>query len=314
MKVWNNIYDFHAVNPVVTLGIFDGVHLGHHYLLESLKKKAVECQGESVVITLWPHPRQVLLADDKLQFLLDMEEKTILLRKSGIDHLVIIPFTKEFASLNSCQFIEHYLVQKIKLSHLMVGFDHKFGKDREGDFESLKRCAAKYGFGISQAESQLMNGKAISSSIIRSYLLEGKLKEANDLLGYPYFIAGKVVEGNRMGRNIGFPTANILPNHENKLVPCHGVYAVTAMFQGKELKGMLNIGLRPTLVEKETKKPSIEVHLFNFAEDIYGQNLIIRFHRRLRDEKKFESIELLRNQLVIDKMDALEALKQTISF
>ena len=251
MNIWNDIWEFTAVKPVVTIGIFDGVHSGHHYLLDKLKEKAAKIQGETVVVTLWPHPRVILSRDpENLRYLNTIEEKMELLENAGIDHLVIIPFTLEFSKLHSCEFVERYLVKKIQLHHLIIGFNHKFGKDREGDFKNLSECAEKFGFTLEQLKSVDIKGETISSSLIRDRLTRGDLEAANNYLGYDYFLQGEVVTGNHVGRKIGFPTANIRPHDNHKLIPGDGVYAVQLEHKGSLYNGMLNIGYRPT-VEKD---------------------------------------------------------------
>jgi riboflavin kinase / FMN adenylyltransferase len=308
MKVWENIEEFKAKNPVVTIGIFDGVHLGHQYLLYALNKKAKEINGESVIITLWPHPRIVLnKSPENLRYLSTLEEKAELLQKSNLDHLAVIPFNNEFADQDSCSFVYNYLVKRFSIKHLLVGYNHKFGKGREGNFESLKDCAGRYGFGISQISPKEVSGERISSSMIRELLMSNELEKANKFLGYNYFLKGKVVEGNKLGRKIGFPTANIELLDAHKLIPSDGVYAVRVTTLNKSIKGMLNVGFRPTLNSNDLKK-TIEVNLFDFDEDLYNNIVRIEFVQRLRNEKKFDSIEQLQNQLVIDREMALLAL------
>ena len=308
MKVWNDIESFHATKPVVTIGVFDGVHLGHHFLLDELKKKALESGGESVALTLWPHPRIVLNKDpDNLRFLTTLEEKVLLLEKTGLDHLIIIPFTLGFSRLNSCDFVKKYLVDGMNIVHLMVGYNHKFGKNREGDFDSLKECAGNYGFDVQKLQPHQINGEKLSSTIIRDLLSEGDLEKANELLGYNYFLQGIVNDGDKLGRKIGFPTANIVPNDPHKLIPRDGVYAVELEIGGEMYRGMLNIGYRPT-VGKQIPEKRIEVNLFDFEGDLYNRKLTVYFRNRMREEKKFEDLEQLRKQLVIDKSRAIELL------
>jgi len=301
VKIWKEIEDFKVANPVVTIGIFDGVHQGHRFLLNHLIKAASEVSGETVIVTLWPHPRLVLNKDpENLRYLSSLEEKIYLMEKAGIDHFVIIPFTTEFAELESCIFVKEYLVDRIGIKNLIVGYNHKFGKNREGDFENLKLCAGIYNFSIDRMESKNIEGVKISSSLIRELLNSGDLALANEYLGYDYFLSGKVVGGNRIGRKIGFPTANILPDDSHKLIPRDGVYAVHLEINGTLFPGMLNVGLRPTI---ETGMPikTVEVNLFDFKEDIYDRNVYLHFRKRIRDEKKFTGIEQLREQLVIDR-------------
>ncbi|MGC9342532.1 MAG: bifunctional riboflavin kinase/FAD synthetase [Bacteroidales bacterium] len=309
MKIWREISNFNARNPVITIGIFDGVHRGHIFLLEKLKKEAEKFDGETVVVSLWPHPRLVLNKNpDKLRYLTSIEEKIILLEKAGVDHLVIIPFTMEFSRLSSCEFIERYLVNNLKVKKLLVGFNHKFGKNREGDFHNLKTCADRFGFELEKLSPVKVNDEKLSSSIIRDLILEGKLEKANGFLGYDFFLRGKVVEGNKIGRQMGFPTANIQPDDEHKLIPKPGVYAVQVQKDKSVYNGMLNIGFRPT-VNTGIRKKSIEVHLFDYKGDMYGAEVSILFRAFMREENKFDSLDELKEQLVMDKQKAIEILK-----
>ncbi len=309
MKIWKHTELFTFKCPVVTIGIFDGVHSGHQYVLDKLVTLASSYNGESVVITLWPHPRFVLnKGSDKLRYLNSYEEKILLLGKRGIDHLVVIKFTKEFAKLDSCAFIKNILVEKIGIKHLLVGYNHKFGNNRQGDFQSLQKCAGIHNFTIEQTEAFSQNLEVASSSSIREKLLRGDLGSANQSLGYDYFLQGKVVGGNRKGRELGFPTANIVPHDDHKLIPCDGVYAVNIQIEGNMYNGMLNIGYRPTLHADNPVK-TIEVNIFDFMEDMYGKDLTVTFRKRIRDEKKFDNIEQLRVQLGIDKNMAISLLK-----
>jgi riboflavin kinase/FMN adenylyltransferase len=308
MKVWKDITGFTAGNPVVSIGVFDGVHRGHHFLIEEMKTKAKEINGESVALTLWPHPRIILNKDpDKLRYLTSLDEKILLLDKTGIDHLVIIPFTDEFSRLDSCEFVEEYLVKGMNLSHLLLGYNHKFGKNREGDFDRLRECACQFDFGLTKLEQVNLNGEKLSSSIIRELLITGDLDKANKFLGYTYFLKGYVMDGKGLGRQLGFPTANIAPSDLHKLIPSDGVYAVEVEFGSGLYKGMMNIGHRPTL-KNDVNQKSIEVNIFNFEGDLYGKDITVYFRKRLRDEKKFDNLEQLKAQLVIDKSQALGLL------
>ncbi len=305
MKVWESIDNFRAVRPSVTIGIFDGVHVGHLHLLKSLKQDAATHKGESVVVTLWPHPRKVLNKNpESLRFLTTLEEKIILLKEHKVEHLVLIPFTTEFSQVGSCEFVKKYLVDKLGIHSLLVGFDHKFGKGREGDYTKLQECAELYGFRISRVEAVEFGSVQISSSIIRDAIEKGNIDEANAFLGYPFFITGEVIQGNRIGREIGFPTANVKVEDENKIIPPTGVYGVETEYKGKIHRGMLNIGFRPTL-EKDSKVRTIEVHLFNFEGDLYGKRVNVRFYFKMREEKKFGSIKELKDQLEIDKAETV---------
>jgi riboflavin kinase/FMN adenylyltransferase len=309
VKIWKDINDFSVRNPVVTIGIFDGVHHGHRYLLEQLKIFAEKIDGETVAVTLWPHPRVVLNREsENLRYLTSLDEKIILLGETRLDHLVIIPFTREFAELESCAFVKTYLIDRIKMKHLVVGYNHKFGKNREGDFDSLKECADIFNFTIERMVPKSINGVKLSSSLIRELLNSDDLSLANYYLGYDYFLQGSVVGGNRIGRKIGFPTANILPDDPHKLIPRDGVYAVQVLIEGKIYDGMLNVGYRPT-IELGMPIKTIEVNLFDFKADLYNNQVTVYFRKRIRNEKKFDGIEQLREQLLKDRSEAQKILK-----
>jgi riboflavin kinase / FMN adenylyltransferase len=296
-------------NPVVTLGIFDGVHKGHRALLDFLVSRAKEQNVEAVVLTFSPHPRIVLDQNPgKLSFLTTLEEKTTLLRKANIDHLVIIEFNKEFSNIRACDFVKDILVEKIGTKHLIIGYNHHFGRKGEGDFNTIKQCAESLDFIVEQVPGLKADEGTISSSLIREALLSGKLDEANKWLGYSYSVIGKVVKGRQIGRSIGFPTANIESDDSFKLIPANGVYAVEVEINGKTYPGMLSIGTNPT-VNDDTSLRSIEVYILNFNEDIYGKAVKVIFRKRLRDEKKFDSITQLSEQMELDKDQTLQLLK-----
>ena len=308
MKVHYDLNQFSAKKPVVTIGVFDGVHKGHGKLLDRLREKARADNGESVVITLWPHPRLFLGKDlDNLRLINTLDEKKILMEKARIDHLVILPFNRELSQLSACEFTEQILVDKLHIQSLLIGYDHHFGRERKGGYDDLKSCSLQYNFELERIDAELVNGVKISSTKIREILLKGDIHIANDYLGYQYFIKGYVVGGNRIGQKIGFPTANVEVQEPYKLIPRDGVYAVIVNIEGKIQKGMLNIGYRPTF-DKYGSRKSIEVHLFNFEEDIYHKEIYIHFVKRIREEKKFEGVEELVNQLEKDKKAAKHIL------
>ncbi len=295
-------------NPVVTLGIFDGVHMGHRALLDCLVSRAREVKGESVVITFHPHPRFVLDKKTKgISFLSTMDEKKTLLEKTGIDHLIIIKFTSRFSKIKACDFVERILVGEIGTRYLIIGHDHHFGYHGEGDYKTIENCAVSSGFMVEQIQGFRTAEGTISSSMIREALLKGKLDDANNWLGYSYSLKGIVVEGRKIGRRIGYPTANIKPCDQFKLIPCDGVYAVEAQIDNKRLPGMLSIGKNPT-VNKTRSSRSIEVNIFNFRKDIYGKEVEIIFRYRLRDEKKFKNTEQLSGQMEKDRERAMRLL------
>jgi len=310
VNVHTDLNKFQAHNPVVTIGVFDGVHKGHHRILNRLAQKAVEEKGESVVIALWPHPRLVLNKDiENLRFLNTLEEKEILLEQKGLDHLVILPFNKEVSNMSACDFIEQILVNKIGVQHLLIGHDHHFGKGRKGDFNDLKSCSLQYNFDVERLEAEKIGNTKVSSTVIRNALFEGNLKEANHYLGYEYFMKGHVTGGHRIGKKLGFPTANIEVTYPYKLIPGDGVYAIRATVEGKWHHGMLNIGYRPT-IDSHGHRKSIEAHLFDFNDDIYDHHIMIHFVKRIRDEKKFSHADDLVEQLKKDKEKARAILEE----
>lgn len=304
MKIYNCIKDFQPViNPVVTIGTFDGVHLGHQAVFEQMRVEAKRVKGETVVITFHPHPRIILgLDSSNLKFVKTEKKKIEHIAKAGIDNLIIIEFTKEFASISSEQFIKDLLVDYIHPKVLIIGYDHQFGNNREGSIELLTSMGNQYGFIVKKVESQDIGDITISSTKIRNLLNQGDIAGANKLLGHEYSITGKVVTGKSIGHNLGFPTANIEVADEYKLIAAVGVYACRVHFHGITYKGMSNIGFRPTIEQGDL---TIEVNIFDFDKDIYGKEITISFVKRMRDEHKFENIEALKTQLAKDKIQAL---------
>ncbi|MDT8411666.1 MAG: bifunctional riboflavin kinase/FAD synthetase [Vicingaceae bacterium] len=305
MKVYTNIQEFKsAKNVVVTIGTFDGVHLGHKVIINQLKKAAQELGGESVLLTFFPHPRMVVFPDDnELKLLNTIEERKELLEKAGIDHLIIHPFSKAFSRLTALEFVRDILVNRLNVKKVVIGYDHHFGRNREGSFEDLVEFGEVYGFSVEEISAQDIQQINVSSTKIRTSLLAGEIHAATQFLGYPYFINGSVVKGDKIGREIGFPTANIKPDETYKLIPKNGVYAVKVIVNKKEYEGMLNIGIRPTL--KGTNE-TIEVNIFDFDEEIYGQQIQVKFYERIRDEQPFEDLNELKNQLSIDKSKTIQ--------
>jgi riboflavin kinase/FMN adenylyltransferase len=281
--------------------MFDGVHSGHRVLLGQLTDKAKAVGGESVVITFWPHPRMVLKQDaDKLRFLTSPEERTKLFGQLGIDHLVLIPFSLELANLTAEEFIQQILIDKLNIHHLMVGYNHRFGKGRQHSYEEYQGFAQQYDFSISMVEAVLTDGMQTSSTDIRNHLLAGEMKAANRILGYEYAVSGRVVGGQQLGRRIGYPTANVEVEEPHKLIPPDGVYAVKVRVEGKHYGGMLNIGYRPT-VNHNVDHRSLEVHIFDFNHDIYSEEIEVEFIKRVRDEQKFANVDELKAQLKKDE-------------
>lgn len=310
MKVYTNIEDFKDVrNPVVTTGTFDGVHLGHQKIISRLKEAAAAENGETVLLTFYPHPRMVLFPDDhELKLLNTQEEKIKLLERYGVDHLIIYPFTKEFSRLTSVEFVRNILVNKIKTKRLVIGYNHHFGRNREGSFEHLKEYGPLYGFEVEEIPAKDIDHIEVSSTKIRKALQEGDVKMAADYLGHDYSLTGKVIAGKQLGRTIGYPTANILVEDKYKLIPIDGVYAVKVEHKGGLYGGMLNIGNNPTVPGKGR---SIEVNIFDFEKDIYGDDATIYFIKRLRDELKFNNLEELKIALAKDKVDSMAILNKT---
>ncbi|MFA9212376.1 MAG: bifunctional riboflavin kinase/FAD synthetase [Candidatus Methylacidiphilales bacterium] len=295
-------------NAIVSQGTFDGVHLAHKKIIERLKQIASIKDGETVLITFEPHPRMVLFPHDHgLQLLSTLNEKIHLLEKAGIDHLIILPFTKEFSRQTSEQFIRTILVNKITTNTLVIGYDHRFGKNREGSFEHLKESSSLYGFEVEEIPEQDIDEIAVSSTKIRSALLNNDIQTAQKYLGNSYSLEGKVVKGKQLGRTIGYPTANIQVENTFKLIPQDGVYAVWVWYNKARFGGMLNIGNNPTVADKGR---SIEVNIFDFEKEIYTEMLKIEFVNKLRNEEKFNGLDALKAQLHLDKQNALAILNK----
>lgn len=308
MKVYRGIDKFKKLpNAVVTSGTFDGVHIGHQKILSRLKKIAKSTNGETVLITYWPHPRLVLGSDSSIKLITAFEEKIKLLRRFGLDHLIIINFTKEFAKTTSSDFIKNIIVDGIGTKTLVIGYDHRFGHNREGSFEALSANSDKYGFTVEEIPQQEIHHIAVSSTKIRNHLSQGEIHISNEYLGYPHCLHGKVVKGNQLGRKLGFPTANIKVNSELKLIPSLGSYAVKVELDNVEFNGMLNIGTRPT-INGSASTLTIEVNIFNFDKEIYGTEITVKFIKLIRKEEKFESLEALKGQLMLDKETAQKIL------
>ncbi len=310
MKIYHSLDDFTRLNyGVVTSGTFDGVHLGHQKILQRLHEFSKKNNGESVVITFWPHPRQILKPTDlTLKLLNTFEEKAELLRQQNIDHVIRIPFTKEFSQITSQEFITKILVETIGTKKLVIGYDHRFGKNREGSFEQLKLNGPAYGFDVEEIPQQDIDHVAVSSSKIRRALEAGDIDIATHFLGRPYSITGRIIKGDKLGRVLGFPTANIDLDSHDKLIPTEGIYAVKVLHEKNIYGGMLYIGTRPTI---DGSKRSIEVNIFNFDKEIYGESLQVSFIKLLRMDSKFQDLEALKEQLHKDKEAAQEVLNNT---
>ncbi len=294
---------------VITVGTFDGVHAAHKKILQQLATLANKINGESVLVTFHPHPKHVLQSSQSnLQLLSTVEEKIELLKDCGIQHLVIVPFTFDFAKISATDYIEQFLVNNFHPKKIVVGFNHHFGNNREGNLTMLRNAGLKHDFEVIEMEKQMEDEMTISSTAVRKFLLEGNILEANKLLGREYLMMGKVVEGKKLGRTIGFPTANIEVLNEHKLIPADGVYVVEVLIGSELYKGMMNIGNRPTV--NGTNK-TIEVNLFDFDKNTYGEMVKIFFHQRIRDEKKFNGLDELKAQLNLDKATANSFFENT---
>ena len=310
MKVFHNIIEARNIpNAVVTIGTFDGVHLGHQAIFKKMKVLAQSVGGQTVVVTFQPHPRQVLNIDSSnLRFLCTPEEKLKKFEEFGIDNVLIINFTKEFSRTPSEVFIKDYIIDHIKPAYIVVGYDHHFGKNRMGDFSLLNDLKRKYNFKVERIAAQDVENIAISSTKIRNALAVGNVKSANRLLGYTYSVTAEVVVGNKIGRTLGFPTANLELPREYMLINRGGVFACLVDYNGLTYKAMANIGHRPTIGDRGEDQPIIEVNLFDFDGDLYGKQIRVRFIDRIRDEVKFDSLDELKAQLEQDRDNAYKLL------
>jgi riboflavin kinase/FMN adenylyltransferase len=311
LNIYNNISEVRLQKPVATIGIFDGVHLAHRAIIKRLLEVAKEINGESLIVTLWPHPRILLqTVGEPVKLITLLEEKIALLEKTGIDNLLILNFDRTISETGFEDFVKSYLIDKLKIQHLVVGFNHHFGKNREGNFEKLQQLSTKYNFGLEQLQPVVVNEQKISSSIIRKLILAGDVKGANSCLGSFFSITGLVIDGSKIGREIGFPTANIQINDPFKLVPDIGVYAVMVEISENIVKkGMMNIGVRPTL-EDQKNKITLEVHIIDFQADLYNKSLKIKFVEKIRDEKKFKNLDELKTQLEKDRIKSIQILSK----
>ncbi|MFC0607187.1 bifunctional riboflavin kinase/FAD synthetase [Rufibacter quisquiliarum] len=293
-------------HAVVTSGTFDGVHVGHQKILARLTESARQSTGQSVVITYWPHPRTVLNPhDDSLRLLSTIEERIEALEQFGVDYLLILPFTRDFAQLTSEEYIQQILINTLHTKKLVIGYDHRFGKNREGGFDYLQANARRYGFEVEEIPRQDIDEVGVSSSKIRTALEKGDVETAARYLGRPYTLSGRVVEGKKLGRTLGYPTANLQPQDKLKQVPAIGIYAVMVKTASGSFKGMLSIGTNPTV---NGTSQTIEVHLFDFEGDLYSQEITLSFIAYMRPEEKYENLDLLVRQLHQDKATALQLL------
>ena len=306
MQIHKGLEHFERLpKAIVTTGTFDGVHLGHQKLLKILSNRASLINSETVVVTFFPHPRNVLFPDHELKLINTIDENISLFKRYNVDHLVLQNFDINFSRITSLEYIRDFLCKKIGLKELVVGYNHQFGRNREGSKENLEEYSDLYDFTIHEVQPYYFKETAISSTKIRNGILNGDFELVNQYLGYDFKLSGTVIRGKGLGKSTGFPTANILVENKNKIIPRNGVYAVNINYNNTLYKGMLNIGVQPTFNQK---KLSIEVHIFDFSKDIYDQFLTIEFIKRIRNEKKFDSIDLLKDQLFMDKIAALNIL------
>ncbi|SKB86141.1 bifunctional riboflavin kinase/FAD synthetase [Daejeonella lutea] len=305
MKIYNHIDEFSKIsNAVVTIGTFDGVHIGHQKIISRLQEIARQKNGETVILTFFPHPRMILHPEDKaIKLITTMQEKAERLEALGIDHLIITPFTRDFSNLSPQEYIRKVLLDKIGTKHIVIGYDHRFGKDREGGLEHLQKFSSDFKFEVEEIPEQDINDVAVSSSKIRQAIFSGDVRTANDFLGYPFHLTGKVIKGDQIGRTLGFPTANLFVEEIYKLIPSDGIYAVNVEINRDSgdaqcLKGMAYIGHRPTI---NGMTHNIEVNIFDFSQDIYNQTIRINFLNFIRPDEKFVSLEALKVQLAKDE-------------
>lgn len=306
MKIYHSINEFKPVQGlVVTIGTFDGVHLGHRKLIQRIVEQAQSSNGEALVLTFFPHPRMVLNPEEHgIELLSTTTEKIRLLSETGIDHLVVHPFSRDFSSMDAEKFVRDILVAKLSTKHLVIGYDHKFGNQRSGNISQLRVLGAALDFAVEEIPEQDVNDIAVSSTQIRKHLKEGRVAEAAELLGRPYELSGIVVKGNQIGRTIGFPTANIRIPESYKLIPAEGVYLVDVLVDGQTKHGMMSIGKRPTVDHQG--KLSVEVHILGFDSDIYGNMISVRLLQKVRDNRRFDSMDELKEQLKSDLQQALK--------
>jgi riboflavin kinase/FMN adenylyltransferase len=310
LKIYQSISDFFCnKKTIITIGTFDGVHIGHKKILEKIIQNSIQNKFESIVLTFFPHPRIVLQTGLDMKQLNTIDEKVGLIRNIGVDNLVIHPFDKVFSQLTAEDFVKQVLVDTFNIQKIVIGYDHRFGKNRTADINDLIAFGNQYNFEVEQISAEELNEVAVSSTKIRSALTEGNIKLANSFLGYNYTITGKVVQGKQLGRTIGFPTANIYVEEDYKLIPNSGVYVVECKIDNQFYFGMMNIGTNPT-IENTDLNQKIEVNIFNFDTEIYDKSITVSFLKRIRSEQKFDSLESLKAQIAMDKMESLQFIKK----
>lgn len=307
MRIYHQISEFKSrCNPAATVGVFDGVHKGHLEIISRLSAIARKKNCESVIITFEPHPRLVLPHHAEVKLLQTLDEKLQSFEQAGVDVVLVIPFDRDFARITPHDFIKNVLVDSLKVSHVITGYDHFFGQNRQGDIDLLTQMGQQYNFTVDELPMVTVGSNSVSSSSVRRALLDGDVAQASSMLGYAYSINGEVVAGNKIGRNIGYPTANLKPNSDHKLVPGQGVYASLVSIKGLIYKGMTNIGYRPTI---DADHLTIEVNIFDFNQDIYNQVITLSFVERIRNERRFASLGELQLQLANDKIVAGKILE-----
>ncbi len=309
MKIYHNINEFTPVaNAVVTIGTFDGVHIGHRKIIAKVIELAKASGGETVILTFFPHPRMILNPEDQdLKLITTIAEKASLLEGLGIDHLIVTPFSRDFSNLSALEYIHDVLVARIGVKKIVIGYDHRFGKDRKGGLEDLQRLSKEFDYEVMEIPEEDINDVAVSSTKIRAALLHDQIALANQFLGYPFFLTGRVIRGDQLGRQLGYPTANIQVAESYKLIPADGIFAVTVEVKGQTHKGMAYIGHRPTI---NGMTRNIEVNIFDFNQDIYDEQLRMNFHHFVRGDIRFNGLDALIVQLAIDRTNVMKLLSE----
>lgn len=311
MRIFDDVSGIPKVeNTVLTLGTFDGIHLGHKKIIDKLKKRAATVKGRSLLITFNPHPRKIINTGNGIKLITTNDEKIKLISELGVENLLLINFTKEFSQLTSEEFIKNYVIDKIGLKEIVIGYDHHFGKGRSGDVNTLRKLAVHYDFDVTMVEALKVNNENVNSTAIRKALQEGNIKKVNQFLGRKYSFNGLVVEGDKRGRTLGFPTANIDINDQDKLLPCFGIYAVNIFVDGQKYNGLMSIGIRPTFFSEGSMV--VEVYIYDFNMEIYGSEVTVEVVDWIRGEEKFSSADDLVDQMQRDKEKGIEIFKKVI--
>ena len=308
MKIFNNIQSYSSEKEsILTIGTFDGVHIGHNKILTKLVEESKKNNLSSLIMTFFPHPRMVLQKSQEIKMIDTIDEKIHLFEKTGVDNLIIQPFDENFSKIRAKEFVEEILVKKLKIKHIIIGYDHRFGKDREASVDDLKKFGLNYMFTVEEIAAQEIHSIAISSTKIRNAILKGEIKKCNDYLGRNFMLTGEVVHGDGLGKKINFPTANIEIAETYKIIPKNGVYLVKAIINSEIYFGMMNIGVRPTI---GGKNKSLEIHFFNFKDNIYNKTISVEIICKIRDEEKFSSIDELKIQLKKDEQFCLKLINK----